>query len=118
MPDTSAGNPGLIPEVITRNEYARQIIAGFRQAMPALADIWDYLEDAINDVLILSTLAGRLKDELDRERLSTANTIAAMRATLAADADSEADPLWYLRDELDAVQARHTAGLGTSGRQR
>jgi len=35
-------------------------------------------------------------------RLDHANLVAAARATLRADRDSEPDPLWYLRDELDA----------------
>ena len=33
-----------------------------------------------------------------------ANALAAMRATLAAQRDGEADPLYYLRDELQAAQ--------------
>ena len=48
----------------------------------------------------------RLAAELDQVRLDRANLRAAMRATLAAHADGEADPLWYLRDELNAAQAR------------
>lgn len=42
-----------------------------------------------------------------RARLATTlndlhNLIAAARATLSADADGESDPLYYLRDELEA----------------
>jgi hypothetical protein len=38
-----------------------------------------------------------------------ANLRAAMRATLAAYAEGERDPLWYLRDELNAPQASSAA---------
>ena len=44
-------------------------------------------------------------DELDRTRLDHANLRAAMRAALAAHADGEPDPMWYLRDELDAPES-------------
>ena len=47
----------------------------------------------------------RLSAELDRTRLDRANLRAAMRATLAAHADGEPDPMWYLRDELDAPES-------------
>jgi hypothetical protein len=35
-----------------------------------------------------------------------------MRAALAAHADGEADPLWYLRDELDAAESAADASRG------
>jgi hypothetical protein len=38
-------------------------------------------------------------------RLDRANLLAAIRATLAADAEGEPDPLGYLRDELDTTGA-------------
>ena len=41
--------------------------------------------------------------------LTAANLRAAMRATLAAYAEGEQDPLWYLRDELNAPQASSAA---------
>jgi hypothetical protein len=37
--------------------------------------------------------------------MDRANLLAAMRATLAAHADGDPDPLWYLRDELDAAES-------------
>jgi hypothetical protein len=89
-----------LQEVRTRNDAARHIIAGFATAMPALAEIWRYLEDALNDALTLSAEITRLCAELQATRLDRANLLAAMRATLAAQADGEADPLSYLRDEL------------------
>ena len=59
----------------------------------------------INDLADLVAEVTRLSDEVDRTRLDRANLLAAMRATLAAHAAGEADPLWYLRDELDAPES-------------
>jgi hypothetical protein len=44
------------------------------------------------------------------------NLVAAARATLAAVADGEPDPLYYLRDELAATG--HLPEAGTDGRER
>jgi len=92
-----------LQEVNTRNEYARRILTGFRSAMPTLTDVWRYLEDVLSDALMLATEITRLADELEKARLERANALAAMRATVAAHAEREPDPLWYLRDELDAL---------------
>ena len=81
-----------LQEVSTRNEHARHIVAGFASAMPTLTDIWRYLEDALNDSLALSAEITRLSAELQRTRLDRANLLAAIRATLAAQADGEPDP--------------------------
>ncbi len=59
----------------------------------------------INDLAHLVAELTRLSDELDQARMDRANLRAAMRAALAAHADGEADPLWYLRDELDAAES-------------
>ncbi len=91
-----------LQEVITTNEAARHIVAGFSTATPVLADIWRYLEDALNDVPLLLAEISRLSAELQATRLDRANLLAAARATLAAHHDGERDPLFYLRDELDA----------------
>lgn len=53
-------------------------------------------------VRILSAIITRLVAELEATRLDRANLLAAMRATLAAHAEGERDPLFYLRDELNA----------------
>lgn len=42
-------------------------------------------------------------DRLNRSRRLHQDLEAAARATLAAHADGEADPLYYLRDELEAA---------------
>jgi hypothetical protein len=49
-------------------------------------------------------MVARLTAELAATRLDRANLLAAIRATLAASADGEADPLAYLRDELSDPQ--------------
>jgi hypothetical protein len=104
MPNTNP-TPGIdLQQISTRNKHARNIIAGFASVHPALADWWQALADALADTAALAALVTRLSAELDRARLDRANLRAAMRATLAAHADGEPDPLWYLRDELDAPE--------------
>jgi len=98
--------PGIgLEEITARNETARRMIAGFSAEMPALAEIWRTLDTALTDNLALSAEITRLSGELAATRLDMANLLAAARATLAASTEGEADPLYYLRDELDA---RHT----------
>jgi hypothetical protein len=72
--------------------------------MPTLADMWRYVQDALNDTAALSAEITRLSAEVEHSRLDRANLLAAIRAALAAHADGEADPLWYLRDELDTPE--------------
>ena len=99
-----------IEEIAARNEIARHMIAGFAAEMPVLADFWRHLDTALTDNLALSAEVTRLNAELTATRLDRANLLAAVRAALAAHADGEADPLYYLRDELNARQmpsARH-----------
>ena len=55
-----------------------------------------------------ATEVTRLSADLAAARLWHANALAAMRATIGAQRDGEADPLYYLRDELNAPRA----GLG------
>jgi hypothetical protein len=102
MPDALPHVNINLQEVTTRNESARHIIAGFSTAMPVLADIWQYLDDALNDVPLLSAEISRLSAELQATRLDRANLLAAARATMAAHHDGEPEPLFYLRDELRA----------------
>ena len=65
----------------------------------------DSVPSLINDLAALVAEFTRLAGEVDQARLDQANLRAAMRAALAAHADGEADPLWYLRDELDAAES-------------
>jgi hypothetical protein len=87
-------------EVSERNDNACHIVAGCASAMPTLADMWRYVQEALNDTVALSVEITRLSAEVERSRLDRANLRAAIRAALTAYADGEADPLWYLRDEL------------------
>lgn len=114
MPSPSRYINTDLQEAITRNETARHIIAGFSATMPTLDDVWRHLDGALNDVLALSAEVTRLAGELQAARLDRANLLAAARATIAAEAEGERDPLCYLRDELDAAQ---TAPYGRTGRR-
>ena len=71
--------------------------------MPALAAMWRDLDDALSDTVALCG-AGHpaFRRAATDARLDRANLRAAMRAALAAHADGEPDPMWYLRDELNA----------------
>lgn len=97
-------------EITARNQAARRMIAGFSAQMPALSEFWRTIDTALADNLTLSAEVTRLGAELAAARLGTANLLAAMRATLTAWADGEADPLYYLRDELSARQMRSRHG--------
>jgi hypothetical protein len=61
------------------------------------------LMDSVRDVPVLLRA-------LRAARLRTADLAAAGRATLAADRDGEADPLYYLRDQLDHHQDADQTG--------
>jgi hypothetical protein len=74
--------------------------------------MWQQLEAALADTPALSAEVRRLSRSLQTTRLDRANTLAAIRAALAAHADGEADPLSYLREELDARQASSKAPRG------
>jgi hypothetical protein len=104
MPDTSPNTNINLQEVSTRNDQARHIVVGFASAMPWLPEIWEYLHGALDDVPALTAEVSRLSADLRDTRLDRANLRAAMRATLAAHADGEPDPMGYLRDELDAPE--------------
>ena len=107
MPDTPQRANINVEEVTAKNIAARHIVAGFATAMPALADIWQFLEDTFNDMPALAAEVTRLSAELKDTRLDRANLLAAARATIAAYHDGEPDPLSYLRDELTARTPHH-----------
>ena len=60
------------------------------------------LTTALDTVPRLCAEIGRLRARLARTLTDLHNLIAAARATLGAHVDGEDDPLYYLRDELDA----------------
>jgi outer membrane murein-binding lipoprotein Lpp len=109
MPNTKPSPDLDLQQISTRNTHARHIVAGCASALPTLADMWRELDDALADTATVAAQVTQLSADLERTRLEAANLRAAIRATLAAYADGEADPLWYLRDELDAPQARDAA---------
>jgi len=109
MPNTRPEPIIDLQQISTRNTHARHIIAGCASTLPTLADMWQELDDALSDTATLAAQVTRLSADLGRARLDAANLRAAMRATLAAYADGEQDPLWYLQDELNAPQASSAA---------
>ena len=109
MPNTNSRPDIDLQQISTRNAHARHIIAGCASALPTLAGMWHELDDALTDTATLAAQITRLSADLERTRLEAANLRAAMRATLAAYAEGEQDPLWYLRDELNAPQTASAA---------
>jgi hypothetical protein len=92
--------------VYARNDIARRIVAQAVSVLPAASALWSQVDDALADVSALGAVIGRLAAQLADTRMDRANLLAAMRATIAAQADGEADPLYYLRDELHDRQGR------------
>jgi ABC-type transporter Mla subunit MlaD len=99
VPSSPLASPDL-QEARHRNHHARRIVAGFSRATPALADLWQQIEQSLSDVPVLVSEINRLHSQLRAAWLARANLAAAGRATLAAILDGESDPLSYLRDEL------------------
>jgi hypothetical protein len=89
--------------VTTRNDIARDIIAGLAAVTSALTGAWRLIDAALADVPAVLAELGRVRTELDAVRLDRANLLAAIRACLAASDEGETDPLGYLRDELDSA---------------
>jgi len=100
---------------MNRNHAARDIVSGFATATPTLAPAWEHIQAALADARALATEVARLAAELAAARLGRANAVAAMRATIAAQRDGEPDPLYYLRDELNAAQSVPEARGGGNG---
>lgn len=72
----------------------------------------------VADVPVLLAEIDRLHSLTGLSRGQYADLLAAARATLSADRDGEADPLSYLRDELDAygsLPGRHTRARWSLG---
>jgi len=115
MPKNAPYSAIDIPEAMSRNMAARDIVSGFASAMPTLSVAWQLLQAALADTRDLATEVTRLSAELAAARLRRANALAAMRATIGAQRDGEPDPLYYIRDELSAPQNLSEAREG--GRQ-
>ena len=110
----SAPRPASLPVIYARNDHARRIVAQAVAALPAASGLWSQVDRALADVPALGAIIGRLADQLAETRMDRANLLAAMRATIAAQADGEPDPLFYLRDELEARQERSPGHGGPS----
>ena len=104
MPNNAPYSAIDVSEVMSRNQVARDIVSGFASATPTLAAAWDHIRAALADARDLATEVTRLSAELAATRLWHANALAAMRATIAAQRDGEPDPVYYIRDELNATQ--------------
>lgn len=91
-------------ETTTRNDISRDIIAGFAAVTPTLAGAWRLIDTALGDLPAVLADLRRARAELDAVRLDRANLLAAISATLSAEAEGEPDPLGYLRDELDSPE--------------
>ncbi len=108
----NAPNPVVgVHAAYQRSDNARRIIASAVAVMPDTADLWSDVDRSLADVPALGAVIARLTAELADTRMDRANLLAAMRAAIGAHADGEPDPLYYLRDELDAGQDR-SAGRG------
>ena len=101
-------NTASFAEITTRNDIARDIIAGFAAVTPSLTGAFRLIDTALADLPAVLGDLGRARAELEAVRLDRANLLAAIRATLAADAEGECDSLGYLRDELDSPDASAT----------
>ena len=62
----------------------------------------DTLGRALDTIPLLSAEITRLRRRLAVMLTDSSNMVAAAKATLNAHADGEEDPLYYLRDELNA----------------
>jgi len=109
--DGTAGSTIDMLALYARNDHARQVVAGFAAEVPFLSGLWQEVDRALADVPRLGAACARMTAELAGVRAERANLIAAMRAALAASAEGEYDPLFYLRDELTGQQAlSHSPG--------
>lgn len=62
----------------------------------------DNASSALRTIATALDTIPKLYGEIRRLRVRLANLVAAARATLGAHDDGEPDPLYYLRDELEA----------------
>ena len=85
-------------EITTRNDIARDIIAGFAAVTPTLAGVFQLIDTALADLPPVLVDLARVRADLEAVRMDRANLLAAIHATLSADAEGESDSLGYLRD--------------------
>jgi hypothetical protein len=91
----------------------QEVASTYDQAITAarhsgLAEIWlrtpagRKTASALALIPVLTSQLKRIRDHLAHALTDLANLTAAARATLGAQHDGEPDPLYYLRDELQA----------------
>jgi hypothetical protein len=106
----SAPETGInLHAVYVRSDNALRIVAGFASQIPALSAMWQQVDRALADVPVMGAAIARLTAELAGTRLDRANLLAAMRAAIAAQADGEPDPFWYIRDAIEHSGGQHGA---------
>ena len=64
-------------EITTRNDIARDIIAGFAAVTPELAGVWRLIDTALADLPAVLADLGWTRAELEAVRLDRANLLAA-----------------------------------------
>ena len=64
MPNNTPYSAIDIPQVMSRNLAARDIVSGFASAMPTLSVVWQHLQAALADTWDLATEVTRLSAEL------------------------------------------------------
>jgi hypothetical protein len=111
----NASDPGVgVHAAYERSDNARRIIASAASVLPGTSDLWSEVDRSLADVPALGAVIARLTAELTDTRMDRARLLAAMRAAIGALADGEPDPMYYLRDELDARQDRSARRGGAS----
>ena len=73
-------NADTFQRITTRNDIARDIIAGFAAVTPTLAGVFRFVDSALADVPAILADLGRVRAELEAVRLDRANLLAAIRA--------------------------------------
>ncbi|GAA0986511.1 hypothetical protein GCM10009555_064110 [Acrocarpospora macrocephala] len=89
-----------LQEITTRHHTARRLLTALSASTLTLADLWNSLHAALDDIPALCAEILRMRDDMTALYHSRADLLAAARATLSADHAGETDPLYYLRDEL------------------
>lgn len=93
-------------DTTVRDEVRPDRGAGLAALDAAAPEVQAVVRSALARTEELALEVERLRSIVVRERRYTADLAAAARAALAAIADREGDPAWYLRDELDAQHRR------------
>ncbi|GAB1819314.1 hypothetical protein [Herbidospora sp. RD11066] len=118
---TTRPNRSLVDlqETRTKHRYALNLIArrSRLRGMLQLTEDGRAVMTVLNLIPVLCAEVERLSRRLDAARLDHENLTAAVQATLAAHDYGEPDPLYYLRDELDA-QGGHIPVPPPSARRR